>query len=119
MIGIGWHAMDIPLTFLQLAGFALRRLVVITYCLMIIRRAFILVRPDGLCVGDRSFRLGRQQFPYGYIPGLGPADRDFVIPLFLITNFGPMFLLGQINWLHAGLALSLLLLLYGRSGNKP
>ena len=39
--------------------------------------AFILVRPDGLCVGDRSFRLGRQQFPYGYIPGLGPADRDF------------------------------------------
>ncbi|GAE08947.1 hypothetical protein JCM10914_5284 [Paenibacillus sp. JCM 10914] len=40
MIGIGWHAMDIPLTLLQLGGFMLLLLVavVITYCLMIIRR---------------------------------------------------------------------------------
>jgi hypothetical protein len=46
----------------------------------------------------------------------------FVIPLFLITNFGPMFLLGQLSSLYAGLALAGSLLLfepYGCSGNRP
>ncbi|MBX4148155.1 ABC-2 family transporter protein [Paenibacillus sp. FSL W7-1279] len=115
MIGIGWHAMDIPLTFLQLAGFALLLLVsvVITYCLMIIPAllSFWFVQTGSVSEIAHSV-WDANNFPMAIYPAWVRRVGTFVIPLFLITNFGPMFLLGQINWLHAGLALIASLLLF-------
>ncbi|WP_459966676.1 ABC transporter permease [Paenibacillus sp. JCM 10914] len=115
MIGIGWHAMDIPLTLLQLGGFMLLLLVavVITYCLMIIPAllSFWFVQTGSASEMAHS-AWDANNFPMAIYPTWIRRIGTFVIPLFLITNFGPMFLLGQLDWLHVGLALvgSLLLL---------
>lgn len=115
MIGIGWHAMDIPLMFPQLAGFALLLLVsiVITYCLMIIPAllSFWFIQTGSLSEIAHSV-WDANNFPMSIYPAWVRRIGTFVIPLFLITNFGPMFLLGQLTWLHAGLSLAASLLLF-------
>jgi len=115
MIGIGWHAMAIPLSFLQLAGFALLLLVsvVITYCVMIIPAllSFWFIQTGSMSEIAHSV-WDANNFPMAIYPTWVRRIGTFVIPLFLITNYGPMFLLGQIHWLHAGLALAASLLLF-------
>ncbi|MGO4182078.1 ABC transporter permease [Paenibacillus sp. MCAF9] len=115
MIGIGWHAMDIPLSFVQLAGFALMLLVsvVITYCLMIIPAllSFWFVQTGAMSDIAHS-AWDANNFPMAIYPVWVRRIGTFVIPLFLITNFGPMFLLGQLSWLYAGLVLIGSLLLF-------
>ncbi|MCR8645971.1 ABC-2 family transporter protein [Paenibacillus sp. N1-5-1-14] len=115
MIGIGWHAMDIPLSFLQLTGFALMLLVsvVITYCVMIIPAllSFRFVQTGSVSEIAHSV-WDANNFPMAIYPTWVRRIGTFIIPLFLITNFGPMFLLGQINWLHAGYAVAGSLLLF-------
>ncbi len=109
MIVIGWHAMAIPLSFLQLIGFALLLLVsvVITYCVMIIPAllSFLFVQTGS--VSEIAHAVwDANNFPMAIYPSWVRRIGTFVIPLFLITNFGPMFLLGQINWLHVGYAMA-------------
>ncbi|MFD7523614.1 ABC transporter permease [Paenibacillus chitinolyticus] len=115
MVGIGWHAMDIPLTFVQLAGFALLLVVsvVITYCLMIIPAllSFWFVQTGSVSEIAHSV-WDANNFPMAIYPAWVRRIGTFVIPLFLVTNFGPMFLLGQLSWLYAGLALAGSLLLF-------
>ncbi|GGG02089.1 hypothetical protein GCM10010913_24830 [Paenibacillus aceti] len=115
MIGIGWHAMEIPLTFLHIAGFALLLLVsmVITYCLMIIPAllSFRFVQTGAVSEIAHSV-WDANNFPMAIYPTWVRRIGTFVIPLFLITNFGPLFLLGQLSWLYAGLALAGSLLLF-------
>ena len=115
MIGIGWHAMAIPLMFPKLVGFALLLLVsiVITYCLMIIPAllSFWFVQTGSVSEIAHSV-WDANNFPMAIYPVWVRRIGTFVIPLFLITNFGPMFLLGQLSWLHAGLSLAGSLLLF-------
>lgn len=115
MIGIGWHAMAIPLSLIQLAGFILLLFVsiVITYCLMIIPAlfSFWLVQTNSMSEIGHSV-WDANNFPMAIYPAWVRRIGTFVIPLFLITNFGPMFLLGQLTWLHVGLAISGSLLLF-------
>lgn len=115
LMGIGWYAMDIPLTFLHLAGFILLLFVsvVITYCLMIIPAllSFWFVQTGSVSEIAHSV-WDANNFPMAIYPSWVRRIGTFVIPLFLITNFGPMFLLGQLSWLHSGLAIIASLLLF-------
>ncbi|MBP1999951.1 ABC-2 type transport system permease protein [Paenibacillus shirakamiensis] len=115
MISIGWNAMDIPLTFLHFAGFVLLLVVsiVITYCLMIIPAllSFWFVQTGSLFEMAHSV-WDANNFPMAIYPAWIRRIGTFVVPLFLITNFGPMFLLGQLSWLYAAMALIGSLLLF-------
>ncbi|MVO99829.1 ABC transporter permease [Paenibacillus sp. N10] len=115
MIIIGWNAMDIPLSLSTISGFSVLLLVsvIVTYCLMIIPAllSFRFVQTGSASEIANSL-WDANNFPMAIYPAWVRRIGTFVVPLFLVTNFGPMFVLGQLTWVHICLALAGSLLLF-------
>ncbi|PUA37677.1 ABC transporter permease [Paenibacillus elgii] len=100
MIAIGWSAAGIPLTLLHVAGFVafLLAATVLTYCIMIIPSLLSFWFVNTSAASEISYSVwDSNNMPASMYNKWIQRIGTFVVPVFLITNFAPMFVLGKLS----------------------
>ncbi|WP_235941238.1 ABC transporter permease [Paenibacillus puerhi] len=100
MISIGWEAMGIPITFLNLLGYCLFIAVatILTYCLMFLPAllSFWFVNTGGLAMIFYSI-WDANNMPMAIYARWVRRIAVFVLPFMIITNFGPLWVMDKLS----------------------
>jgi ABC-2 type transport system permease protein len=114
VIIIAWARLGIPLTFATLGGFALfiTTSVIVSYCLFLLPQilSFWLTNTSAIAGITDSF-WDFNNMPMGIYTETIRQIGVFILPIFVITNFPPLFLLGKMPPLYKAWALILPILL--------
>ncbi|MFC4101441.1 ABC transporter permease [Paenibacillus xanthanilyticus] len=119
MVGIGWHRMGIPFDIGSLASFAgyMVGAVALTYALFLLPELLAFKFVSTRALTEISHALWDfNNMPMGIYHTWVRRIGVFVLPIFLITNFSPLFVLGQLKpaYIAWGIAAPILFLALNR-----